>query len=176
MKTGVNPIAPVRAAPLPLLSWWLLGRWATRQLEAELQSALLTVTPEVLQFRAATALRFKSSPGSRSVSVPVLQLRATNDRLLSRRSSKQIASAIPHCTTVDIAGPQSSVSAHLSSPSLLFLLFSLAMASSRRTLPKRSRPPCAPQSHLDRTLRRCEIELSQTVPVTLGLAGARLTV
>ena len=98
-------IAPVRALPFRLLSWWLLGRWATPQLETALQSALLTVTPEVLQFRAATALRVKGLPGFRPVSVPVLQLRATNDRLLSRRSSRQIASAIPHCTTADIAGP-----------------------------------------------------------------------
>ncbi|WP_454831596.1 alpha/beta fold hydrolase [Pseudoxanthomonas wuyuanensis] len=98
-------LAPVRVLPLPLLSWWLLGRWATPQLEAALQSALLTVTPAVLRFRAATALRARALASCRSVSVPVLYLRATNDRLLSRRAGRQIALAIPHCTTADIAGP-----------------------------------------------------------------------
>ena len=98
-------LAPVRVLPLSLLSWWLLGRWATPQLETALQDALLTVAPTVLRFRAATALRANALSGCGAISVPVLYLRATDDRLLSRRAGKQIASAIPHCTTVDIAGP-----------------------------------------------------------------------
>lgn len=98
-------LAPVRALPLSLLSWWLLGRWTTPQLEAALRGALLTVTPAVLRFRAATALRAKALVNCRAISVPVLYLRATNDRLLSQRAARQIASAIPHCTTVDITGP-----------------------------------------------------------------------
>ena len=97
--------APVRAIPLSLLSWWLLGRWATPQLEAALQNALLTVTPAVLRSRAATALQAKALANCRAVSLPVLYLCATNDRLLSRRAGRQIGSAIAHCVAVDIAGP-----------------------------------------------------------------------
>ena len=102
---SLTRLAPIRALPLSLLSWWLLGRWATPQLEAALQGALLTVKPDVLRFRAATALRAKATFNCLAISVPVLYLRATNDRLLSRRAGRQVASAIPHCTTTDIAGP-----------------------------------------------------------------------
>jgi pimeloyl-ACP methyl ester carboxylesterase len=98
-------LAPVRSLPLSLLSWWLLGRWATPQLEASLQSALLAVAPAVLRFRAAIALRAKAPISCRAISVPVLYLRATEDRLLSGSAGKQIASAIPHCTAEHIAGP-----------------------------------------------------------------------
>lgn len=98
-------IAPVRALPLPLLSWFLLGRWATPQLEAALHSALLAVAPDVLRFRAAVALRANSSATLGAITVPVLYLRAKHDRLLSQGTGKQILAAIPRCTAVDIAGP-----------------------------------------------------------------------
>jgi len=98
-------IAPVRALPQFLLSWWLLGRWATPQLEATLQTALLTVTPSVLRFRASVALRANALASCGAVSLPVLYLRASNDRLLSERAGRQIFSAIPHCIVADIAGP-----------------------------------------------------------------------
>lgn len=98
-------LAPVRALPLPLLSWWLLGRWATPQLEGALQSALLAVMPEVLRSRAETALKANAITVCRSVALPVLYLRGTNDRLLNRHASKQIAEAIEHCIIKDIEGP-----------------------------------------------------------------------
>jgi pimeloyl-ACP methyl ester carboxylesterase len=96
---------PVRALPLPLLSWWLLGRWATPQLEAALQSALLAVMPEVLLSRAESALKANALTVCRLVTVPVLYLRGTNDRLLNRRAGSQISEAIKHCIIKDIAGP-----------------------------------------------------------------------
>lgn len=97
--------APVRALPFSLLSWWLLGGWATPQLEAELQSALLAVTPEVLRSRAETALKANALTVCQSVTLPVLYLRGTNDRLLNRYASRQISEAIEHCIIKDIAGP-----------------------------------------------------------------------
>ena len=103
--SSLTRFAPVRSLPLSLLSWWLLGRWATPQLEAELQSALTAVTPAVLRLRAATALRASALPHCRLISVPALYLQASHDRLLPRRAGGQIVSAIPHCATASIAGP-----------------------------------------------------------------------
>ena len=97
--------ALVRALPLAVLSWLLFGRWATPQLEASLQSALLAVSPAVLRFRAAAAMRANVSAGLSSISVPVLYLRSTQDRLLSAAAGRHILSALPQCTSVDIAGP-----------------------------------------------------------------------
>ena len=101
----VTRIAPVRALPLFLLSWWLLGRWATPQLEAALQDALSQVSPKVLRFRAAAALRANVLAQCSSISVPVLNLCAANDRLLSRSAGSQIEAVIPNCETTEIAGP-----------------------------------------------------------------------
>lgn len=98
-------IAPVRALPSFLLSWLLLGRWTTTQLEAALQSALLAVRPDVLRFRAAAAVEADVSADLASISAPVLYLRASHDRLLSQTTARHILSAIPQCTVVDIAGP-----------------------------------------------------------------------
>ncbi len=96
--------APVRTVPLSLLSWWLLGRWATPELESSLRDALLTVSPAVLRFRAAAALR-ASLPALVTVSVPVLYLRATQDRVLPRAAGERLVTCIPQCTLTDIAGP-----------------------------------------------------------------------
>ncbi|QDH70759.1 alpha/beta fold hydrolase [Marilutibacter alkalisoli] len=98
-------IAPVRSLPPSVLSWLLLGRWATPQLEASLQTALLAVNPAVLRFRAAAAIRANVSARLSSISAPLLYLRATHDRLLSVTAGRHILSALPQCTTADVAGP-----------------------------------------------------------------------
>ncbi|WP_158880327.1 alpha/beta hydrolase [Rhodanobacter sp. L36] len=97
--------APVRTLPLHLLSWFLLGRWATPELKTELRSALKMVSPDVLRFRAMAALRANALARCKEISLPVLNLSASSDRLLSRRAGKKISSAIAHCTTVNISGP-----------------------------------------------------------------------
>jgi pimeloyl-[acyl-carrier protein] methyl ester esterase len=102
---ALTSIAPVRAVPISLLSWLLFGRWATPQLEASLQSALLAVSPAVLRFRAAAAMRANVSASLGAIAVPVLYLRSSHDRLLSPAAGRHILSAIPQCTTADIAGP-----------------------------------------------------------------------
>jgi len=102
---ALTRIAPVRALPPSFLSWLLFGRWATPQLEASLQSALLAVSPTVLRFRAGAAIQANVSARLASISVPVLYLRATHDRLLSGAAGRHILSALPQCTTADIAGP-----------------------------------------------------------------------
>ena len=102
---ALTRFAPVRALPTSFLSWLLLGRWATPQLEASLQNALRTVNPAVLQFRAAAAMRANASASLSSISVPALYLRATQDRLLSPDASRRILSSISRCSVVDITGP-----------------------------------------------------------------------
>ena len=96
--------APVRAVPRSILSWWLLGRWATPELKGSLDSALLAVSPAVLRFRAAAALQ-ASVPNLVAVTVPVLYLRATQDRLVSRSAGAQILLSVTSCMLVDIEGP-----------------------------------------------------------------------
>lgn len=98
-------IAPVQAVPRAVWAWWLLGRWATPQREAALEAALLAVDPSVLRFRASLALRANALASCREVSVPVLYLRATEDRLISARVGRQVCAAIPQCAMAEIEGP-----------------------------------------------------------------------
>lgn len=94
---------PVRAAPMPLVSWWLLGRWATPELNARLELALASVSPDVLRSRVQSALR--AAVAIDRVSIPLLYLRATRDRLMPASASDCIAAAMPRVSVVDIEGP-----------------------------------------------------------------------
>jgi len=98
-------IAPIRAIPSSILSWLLLGRWATEQVKAELQGALSAVSPAVLRARALTTLGVDVSSKLGKISVPALCLRATKDRLLSRAAVDRITSAIPRAAIVEVEGP-----------------------------------------------------------------------
>lgn len=97
--------APVRMLPLNILSWWLLGRWATPQLKAALGATLQTVAPEVLRSRAATALRADVSACLQLITVPTLYLRASEDRLLSPAAADAILRALPQAKRIDICAP-----------------------------------------------------------------------
>lgn len=97
---------PVRSVPGTLLSWLLLSRWARPPLETALRDALMLVDPDVIRFRAATAMRARLPDSQLSaIAMPVLYLRATRDRLLSPTAGKHLASLLPDCTMTEIVGP-----------------------------------------------------------------------
>lgn len=97
-------ILPARP-PRWLMSWWLLGRWATPALEHRLQDATRAVAPDVLRARAGMSLTVDASDAAREIRVPVMQLRATHDRLLPRSAAAITRASIPQAVTVDIDGP-----------------------------------------------------------------------
>jgi len=96
--------APARP-PMGLLSWALLGRWATPDLQASLTEALRLVRPEVLRARAEAALRVDVSDLVSSVRVPALQIVALHDRLLTPSAARLLTTSLPASTTVGIPGP-----------------------------------------------------------------------
>ncbi|RUL74558.1 alpha/beta fold hydrolase [Dyella choica] len=98
-------MAPAQYAPLSLLRWLLLGRWATKPLTQALADAISEVAPNVLQARAALTLQVDVTSLLTSISLPVLYLRATEDRLLAPSAWKPITSAVKHARKVDIEGP-----------------------------------------------------------------------
>ena len=102
---GLARFAPVRAIPLRILSWWLLGRWATPELEALLRDALRSVSADVLRRRAMVAMRADVTACLQGISVPVLYLRATADRLLAAAVGEHILRGIPHARLAHIVGP-----------------------------------------------------------------------
>lgn len=105
LVAALAPLAPVRAWPSLLVSWYLLGRWSTPQMMESLQRALLGVPSRVLRHRVASTLRADVSGRLGDIRVPVLCLRATGDRLLSRNRAVRMAAAIPDCVAIDVEGP-----------------------------------------------------------------------
>lgn len=74
--------APVRLLPMPVLSWWLLGRWSTPALRKDLAMALSQVDDDVLRTRAVAAIGVDRSAQAGRLDTPVLCLHARHDRLL----------------------------------------------------------------------------------------------
>jgi pimeloyl-ACP methyl ester carboxylesterase len=106
----IAPLAPLTRfgpARLPsrLVSWFLLGRWATASLIRAVQASLSMVSPDVVRSRAAAALRVDVSDLLPRISIPVLQIRARNDRLLSVSAQNRLANGLGNSQTVDIMGP-----------------------------------------------------------------------
>lgn len=100
----VLSLLPVHHAPRRLLAWWLLGAWTTPRLEQSLHSALLSVSADVLRYRARTALRLQPKDWRR-IDIPSLYLRAKDDRLMPRAVAAQLKQPLRHCHIVDIPGP-----------------------------------------------------------------------
>jgi pimeloyl-[acyl-carrier protein] methyl ester esterase len=97
--------APVRTLPEWMLSYVLLGPWRTPELMSSLQHTLEGVAPEVLRARVAAAMRIDVSSRVAEINLPILYLRATNDRLMPSAASREIASRAKNVSLVDIRGP-----------------------------------------------------------------------
>jgi len=97
--------APVRALPMPALSWLLLGRWSSPALRTALQAALARVRPSVLRTRAVAALGVDVTVQARAVHVPTLCLHAAHDRLLPTRSQRHLSALLPAQATFRLDGP-----------------------------------------------------------------------
>jgi pimeloyl-[acyl-carrier protein] methyl ester esterase len=102
---SLSRFMPVRTVPVSILSWFLLGSWATPQLKAALRAALYSVAPSVLRARAAKSLRVDMTACLCNITIPVLYLRAANDRLIFPGSGDRILSAISHAKHISIPGP-----------------------------------------------------------------------
>ncbi len=108
--TGLSAFAPLARfaparPPMLLMSWLLLGPWATPRLRSQLSNALGAVSPSALRARAAATLRVDVSTLLPSVRLPVLQLVASSDRLLAGSAASVLASGLTHCRTVTVPGP-----------------------------------------------------------------------
>jgi pimeloyl-ACP methyl ester carboxylesterase len=97
-------LLPIRWAPVALLAWTTLGRYATPTLRSELADALRRVSPSVIRKRLRLVVDVDVSPLLARVAVPILYLRASEDRLVPRSGSYALA-AMPHVRFVEIEGP-----------------------------------------------------------------------
>jgi pimeloyl-ACP methyl ester carboxylesterase len=96
---------PFQYVPVRLLSPMLLGRFTSAPLRAALQSALAGVSAATLRARVVAVLRADVSTALPKIRVPVLYLRATEDRLVPRSCADDVALGAPQTQVTDLAAP-----------------------------------------------------------------------
>lgn len=102
---GLVRLLPVRAVPPSVLRFFLLGRFSSPSLSARFLQALSLVAPQALKARALAVLSVDVSLKLTAVSVPVLYLRASEDRVVPRASSALVASLVPAARIVELVAP-----------------------------------------------------------------------
>ncbi|MFZ6756081.1 alpha/beta fold hydrolase [Undibacterium sp. Ji50W] len=89
------PCLPVRMAPLAVVSHLLLGKFSTAEWRQLLTSALASVSTDVLKARMRSVLLADVRGELSDIKVPVLYLRATQDRLVPASAHKDIQKCLP---------------------------------------------------------------------------------
>jgi pimeloyl-[acyl-carrier protein] methyl ester esterase len=91
--------------PLPILEYFLSGRFATPALRDALSRALAQVSPAVLRSRMNAVACTNVVEMLRSIAVPVLYLRASEDRLVPPTASRLVLENVPHARLVELVAP-----------------------------------------------------------------------
>lgn len=97
-------LPPVRL-PMAAISPWVLGRFSTAPRCEALRCSLARVAPRVLQHRASTALVVNMSDLLDRIDIPLLYLRASEDRIIPRSSSALLASRVRNFRCIDFTAP-----------------------------------------------------------------------
>ncbi|MEM7707806.1 MAG: alpha/beta hydrolase [Pseudomonadota bacterium] len=112
----VNPVPYLRVfspllgmlpmwSPSAILSTLLMGRFRTEALVKETQGCLKTVSPTVLRHRLQAVLNVDYREKMRKVEVPAIYFRATEDRVVSKRSSQEFMDCCTHGEIIDVEAP-----------------------------------------------------------------------
>lgn len=96
---------PLSIIPVGLLGFFLLGRFSSSTLRGALAKSLALVAAPVLRARARAVLTVDVSASLPRIRIPVLYLRASEDRVVSRSSSELVASLAPQTKVVEFAAP-----------------------------------------------------------------------
>lgn len=97
-------LLPIRRVPIRLLAWPALGRFATPALRARLADVLSRMPPSVVRSRLRAVLEIDVTRLLPKIDVPVLHIRASEDRLVPRSASGAF-SAIPRLRFLEVEGP-----------------------------------------------------------------------
>lgn len=96
---------PVRSVPTRLIAWFLLGRSSTAAWRDALGLALAKVSATAIRARARAVLTVDATSALRQTSVPLLYLRASEDRVVPASASRAVLRARPDATLVELVGP-----------------------------------------------------------------------
>lgn len=98
-------VVPIKRLPVFLLSFFLLGHFSSPKFRGELAEALAQVAGSVLRVRARAALSVDVSASLSRVDVPVLYMRASEDRVVPRSASQQVVYLAPSTELVEFPAP-----------------------------------------------------------------------
>lgn len=96
---------PLGLVPVGLHSRMLLGRFATPPLRCALARALAAVSPKALRTRIRGVLGVDVKSLLPRVRVPVLVLRATEDRVVPRAAARLVSQLLPAARVVECEAP-----------------------------------------------------------------------
>lgn len=98
-------VLPITFAPMHVLVHLLLGRSSTAALRTSLTQALAQVSPSALRARLRAVLSVDVSAKLAEVNVPVLYLRASQDRVVPQAASKLVSQLCPSAEVVQLEAP-----------------------------------------------------------------------
>lgn len=98
-------LLPLRFVPNRLLGFFVLGHHASAMKLEALSQTIAQVSETVLRIRAQAALSIDNSADLAHVRVPILYLRASEDRVVSRASAEQVTRLAPHSKVVELPAP-----------------------------------------------------------------------
>jgi pimeloyl-ACP methyl ester carboxylesterase len=96
---------PLSLAPIRVLSHFLLGRFRSPALLDALAESLMQVADAVLRARARAVLTVDVCADLSRLGIPVLYLRATEDRVVPRASYELIAALAPQVELAEFTAP-----------------------------------------------------------------------
>lgn len=102
---GLVGILPVAFAPVNALSHLLVGRFSTGALRVTLAKSISQVSPSALRARLKAVLDVDVSRKLATVRVPILYLRAAQDRLVPASASALVSSLCPNAQVVELDAP-----------------------------------------------------------------------
>jgi len=96
---------PFRSLPVSVMSGALLGRFSSPPLRKMLAHALAVVSPDTFRTRIRALLEVDVSGCLSQMKVPLLYLRATEDRVVPKSASALILELLPSARIVDVVAP-----------------------------------------------------------------------
>lgn len=103
--SGLSDFLPVKLAPAFVYSYFLLGRAASPSLESAIKAAVGQVSSAAFRARFRAVLSVDMSAKMKLVQVPVLYLRALQDRLVPASASAYLTSLHPVIRVLPIDAP-----------------------------------------------------------------------
>ena len=96
---------PLQRLPIRLLTYFLLGRFNSRRLCRALADSLAQISPATLRARAQAVLSADYSAFLSGIRLPVLYLRAGEDRVVPASAAEFVTSLAPQTHIVEFQAP-----------------------------------------------------------------------